>query len=681
MIKLAREFSNRVIRAREHRLFWLLLFVTFLKGWLWAAAFPPFIHADELQHLGYARDVYRAGTMYIEPRGQFTPEEVIADDIVQVSAVSGLRQPVDLSPQRLAERNRLYQLLYDPAQQPPPETIIYGPGFARHHPPLYYGIQAVLAGLSKPGDLFIELAWGRLFSVLLSVAAVAFTYGLARELWPERPQFWLAAATVMSFLPMITYLGAVFSNQALEIPLFVAIFWLLIRITRQGLTWPLAFGLGLALGLGLLTKVSLLVAIPLITLVAIDDGWRRRTVSLAWVWVVLLPLVIAGPWYFDYIQGSRGTLGGSSETALGCPSLGVYLAGLPWGAVARTMWTESMAAFGIRDTFFPNWLNQLTVLALAVAGLGWGRRMVGAWVGRDKAWTWPRERWLGMGLLFLAWIGIHAFVLLIGFLLSCGDVDAYAAASGVTRNSLAFAIGRLVIPGAAAPLSILLLTGWLALAKGYDRWVLPLAGLLLIALNSYALGDRVVGRYYGLQPFVTEGQRQVLSAPLTPTHTVGECVVVPPTELARVDVWLQKGQSSPNGTLYLTIHDAVGGTIEQTEAFRLGGLTTFPAYVTLPSLAVMGEVCLTLHGEFGESVQVWAAEGADGLWYDGTEARQGRLALRLYEPVPWTMMAERLAAASLFVYPTAFYHWIGLLYGLTLLFFCFSGATNIKEGR
>lgn len=668
----------QVAGAREHRLFWLLLFVTFLKGWLWAAAFPPFMHADELQHLGYARDVYRSGTMYITPRGEFTPEEVIADDIVQVSAVSGLRQPVDLSPQRVAERNRLYQLLYDPAQQPSPETIIYGPGFARHHPPLYYGIQALLAGLIKPGDLFVELAWGRFFSVLLSVAGVAFTYGLARELWPERPQFWFAAASLMSFLPMITYLGAVFSNQALEIPLFTAIFWLLIRITRQGLTWLLAFGLGLALGLGLLTKVSLLVTIPLIILVAMYDGWRRRMMPLAWVLVVLLPLLIAGPWYFDYIQGSRGTLGGSSETALGCPSLGVYLAGLPWGAVARTLWTESMAAFGIRDTFFPNWLNQLTVLALVLAGLGWGRRIMGAWAGHDETWVWPRERWFGMGLLFLAWIGIHAFVLLIGFLLSCGDVDAYAAASGVTRNSLAFAIGRLVIPGAAAPLSILLLTGWLALTKRHGRWVLLLAGLLMIVLNSYALVDRVMGRYYGLQPFSVEERRQVTSAPLTPAHSVRQCVVVSPTELARVDVWLQKGQSNPNGLLHLTISDADGATIGQTEAFRLGGLTTFPAYAEFPPLAVAGEVCLALKGEFEGSVQVWAAEGADGLWYDGTEVRQGRLALRLYEPVPWSMMSERLAAASLFVYPAAFYRWMGLLYGLSLFFLCFAHPLSAK---
>src|SRR5690606_15760835 len=105
-------------------------------------------------------------------------------------------------------------------------------------------------------------------------------------------------------------------------------------------------------------------------------------------------------------------------------------------------------------------------------------------------------------------------------------------------------------------LSILLLAGWLALAKGYERWVLPMAGLLLILLNSYALVDRVVGRYYGLQEVWAEDERQVTSLPLTPEQTVRQCVTLPPTELARVDVWLQKGQGSVTGTLDMTMRTA-----------------------------------------------------------------------------------------------------------------------------
>jgi hypothetical protein len=669
-MKITAEHLRRVTGTREQRLLWLLLLLTFLKGWLWAAAFPPMMHADELQHLGYARDVFRSGTLYIEPRGYFTPEEVIADQIVQVSAVSGLRRPVNLSPERQAERTQLRQLLQDPSQQPPPEAIVFGPYFARHHPPLYYGVESLLARLVKPVDMFADLAWGRLLSVLLTVAGVGFTYLLAQEVVPERPLFALAAATMMSFWPMITYIGAVFSNQALEIPLFAAIFWLLARIIRRGVTWPLALWLGLGLGLGLLTKVSLLVTVPLILFVAVYDGWRRRTFPLAWSLIVFLPLLIAGPWYFDYVQGSSGTVAGSADVALGCPNLTVYLTELPWGAVGRRMWRESVTAFGLSDSLFPTWVYYLSEIGLLLAVAGWGRRLVGGLTNRGDGWRWPRERWLMVGMLFLAWVGIHAFVLLIGYLLSCEQVDAYAAASSVTRNPLAFAIGRLVIPGAAAPLSLLLLLGWETLTRRHWRGIFLAAGFLIIALNSYALIDRVLGRYYGLQEIWVEEQRQVNSSSLTPDHTVQQCITLPPMKLARVDVWLNKAQNNVTGNLQLQIVTAEGEMIGQTEAFSLGGLATYPAYAQFPPQTVSGDICLLLSGEFASPVQVWATDSSAGnIWYDGAAAKEGNLALRLYGTVPWSTMPERLAAASVNVYSATFYRLLGLLYILTLLVF------------
>lgn len=669
-MKITVEHLRRVAGTREHRLLWLLLLLTFLKGWLWAAAFPPLMHADELQHLGYARDVFRSGTLYIEPRSYFTPEEVIADQIVQVSAVSGLRRPVNLSPQRQAERTQLRQLLQDPSQQPAPEAIVFGPYFARHHPPLYYGVESLLARVVKPVDMFADLAWGRLLSVLLTVAGVGFTYSLAQEVVPERPLFSLAAATMISFLPMITYIGAVFSNQALEIPLFVAIFWLLARIIRRGVTWPLALWLGLGLGLGLLTKVSLLVTVPLILLVAVYDGWRRRTFSFAWSLILILPLLIAGPWYFDYVQGSSGTVAGSADAALGCPNLAMYLTGLPWGTVGHRMWRESVAAFGLSDSLFPTWVYYLSEIGLLLAVVGWGRRLVGGLTNRNDGWQWPRERWLMVGMLFFAWVGSHAFVLLIGYLLSCEQVDAYAAASSVTRNPLAFAIGRLVIPGAAAPLSLLLLLGWEALARRHWRWIFLVAGFLIVALNSYALIDSVLGRYYGLQEMWVEDQRQVSSLPLTPGNTVRQCVTLPSMELARVDVWLNKAQSQVTGNLQLQIATAEGEMIWQTESFNLGGLATYPAYAQFPPKTVSGDVCLLLSGEFASQVQVWATDSsAEGIWFDGAAAKEGNLALRLYGTVPWSMMPERLAAASVNVYSATFYRLIGFFYVLTLLVF------------
>src|SRR5690606_14095148 len=121
-------------------------------------------------------------------------------------------------------------------------------------------------------------------------------------------------------------------------------------------------------------------------------------------------------------------------------------------------------------------------------------------------------------------------------------------------------------------------------------------GLLLILLNSYALVDRVVGRYYGLQEVWAEDVRQVTSLPLTAEHAVGQCVILPPTELARVDVWLQKGQGNVTGMLEVAMRTADGESIGQTDAFRLGGQTTFPAFAQFSPYPVAGEVCFEFRG-------------------------------------------------------------------------------------
>ena len=641
-----------IMEQSAWRWFVALLLLTLLKGWVWATVFPPFQAADELQHLGYARDIARTGRLTVMPRDQFTPEEVITLVMINLTGVSVYRRPLDLSPERVAELTSLRQQLADADRYADPRHILFAPFFARHHPPFFYLLGAVVEKLARPRDMFTHLALARWLAVLCSGLTVTFAYLLGRELFPARPRLWLALATTMSFLPMITYLSAVYSNQALEITCFTALFWLLARLIRQGMSDWLGLALGVAWALGLWTKVSLLVLAPVLGLALLYDLWRGSARPRGWLWVFLLPVLLAGPWYVNYLQMSQSGLADARPATATCPALLPYLLNLNHGGLARKIWNESLGIFGTMDTLFPTVVNQSTRLAFWLALVGWG------WLGvtalRRQRLPFDRTQGVMLGLLALAWVGVHLFFLLIGYLVSCDQTGEYGT-------------GRLVVPVAAAGL-MLFFVGWSALAGRWQTWIINLVVLTTIGLNSYALLNRIVWRYYGLQEIVAYDERLTYSQPLTPEQPVRQCLPVPPGDLARVDVWLyQPGQAS--GELTLTVSHAEGQVLVQsTQPNRRGG-EVMPTHFPFSAQPVEGEICLAFAGAFSGPVQVWTDGDAAATWDNGSQPQPGHLAVRLYQALSLTTLPERMALVSPLAYPPIFFWLLGMVYGTFTLIY------------
>jgi len=629
------------------RWFVALLLLTLLKGWVWATVFPPFQAADELLHLGYARDIARTGQIMVTPRDQFTPEEVITLQMIDLTGVSGYRRPLNLSPVRVAELTELRQQLPEAERYAEPQPILFAPFFARHHPPFFYFLGAVVEKLARPRDLFTHLALARGLAVLCSGLTVTFAYWLGQELFPARPRLWLGLATTMSFLPMVTYLSAVYSNQALEITCFTALFWLIARLIRQGMSDRLGLILGVVWAIGLWTKVSLLVMAPVLGLALLYDLWRGSARPRAWVWVFLFPALLAGPWYANYFQISRSGLADARPATATCPTLWPYLLNLNHGWLARKIWNESLGIFGTMDTLFPPLVNQVTAYTFWLALLGWG------WLGiraiRRQPLPFSRQQGLTFALLALAWVGVHLFFLLIGYLVSCDQVGEYGT-------------GRLVIPVAAAPL-MLFFVGWSAWAGRWQNWLINLMVLITIGLNSYALLDRLAWRYYGLQEVVAYDERVTYSQPLTQEQPVRQCLAVPSGRLARVDVWLyQPGQAS--GDLTLTVNDATGQMLVQRTQPNRRGAEVMPTHFPFAAQPVEGEVCLALAGTFSGPVQVWTDGNAAAAWNDGSQAQPGHLAVRLYQTIALTALPNRMALVSPLAFPPTFFWFMGLAYGI-----------------
>ncbi|MEJ2150193.1 MAG: hypothetical protein P8Z40_12020, partial [Chloroflexota bacterium] len=535
-----------------HRWLCALLLLTALKGWLWAAVFPVLQSSDEIHHIIYARDIVRYGTLVVEPRDYFSPEEVVALEIARTVEVSGYHRPLDLSPARIEQIEQVKALLRNPDEYPPPAPSPWVQYFTRNHPPLYYAIGALLEVVARPLDLLEHLALGRLFSVLCCVGTVGLAYLLTQEVFPTQPHLWLATAILVSFLPMVTYLGSVYTKQALETTLFTAILWMLARVIRLGLSWPRAFGLGFLLSVGLLTKASLMTAVALVAVVALYDLLRTKWKQPAWILTFLLPAILASPWYLYILKLTIQGLPIRPDQATECPSLLMALRSLPIGRNLLRLWDESVASFGHRDTLLPQPLYLMTLVGVVLAVVGWLRQtywtLVGQTNGNDRL---SSQQWLMAGVCLLACLAVSGFHFLRAYSLSCSELLELQ--------------GRQVTVIAAGSM-LFLLMGWLSLAPQYWRWLLAMAILLCVALNSYSLIDRVIWRYYGSQQELAIDRRESLSEPLTTEHELTQCLRVDKMALNRLDIWLQKERDQVPGELRLRLTDGEGHLLTEAQS-------------------------------------------------------------------------------------------------------------------
>jgi hypothetical protein len=624
------------------RWLWVLVGITLLNGLIWAAMFPAFMGSDELLHLGYSRDIARQRTLSVPARDYLTSEEVVGWRWAEIINVSGFRRPVNVSPARLPGLDQLRHQFANPELQPDPEPDQFNSFFSRHHPPFYYGVTALPAFVWQI-DYLSHLYIGRIMSVLFLTGTLLFAYGLGKELFPNRPIMWIGVAALVTLLPMVTYQGATYTNQVLETTCFTALFWMLTRILRRGLTTIDAITLGLILAFGLWTKVNFLIALPLVGLVFIIDMWSGRGRRIAWLLVVVIPMLIAGPWYIDYIQQSRGGLADARPDALTCPSAIAYARDLPVVKLAKQFWMESLGNFGHRDSPLPQLIYTLSYLALGMAVVGWARHIWVALTGSgqsDRRLT--RTQWQASGLFLLSWLGIYLFYWLMGYLIACDMRGEYTQ-------------GRLVIPIAAAYVGLILI-GWFGLWPNRRHHILAIAVLLSGALSFYALLGPVANRYFGSQTLLQNDDLVVLSNPLTEGHSLEQCVSLTTDQLNRIDIWLDHpGNTWRTGELNAELRDGSGQFLASTDQFDLGWGPRYPAFAEIAPIAIEETLCINFAGTFDASVTALASDQpATSFWQDGASTRAGRLAVGLYESASWLTLPKRVGAqTAAFISPVA----------------------------
>lgn len=479
-------------QLRTHGLLALLVVITLLKGALWSATVPFGQAPDEFSHYSMIQFIAEFGRL------PDTGETYMSDELAAVVGKTGTgrlvfhRENQQTFAMGMVGPNEPEIRALNPALRRAFETR--RESTANFVPPLYHALAALAYRLLYSQDLLARLFAARLVSVLLMAGLVVVAYMLAREMFPHDPPMWMTIATVVSFQPMVTFLGAVANSDILVFLLFGLATWLIVRALRHGLDWRTSVALGITVGLGVLTKPTLLTCGSGIAILLLVELARRRSQwkSILGMAVVIIAIALAVSGWFmvrSYrIQGSplyepavsnptiRANANPQPDLSVSeywsevyYPRLRQFTFGSYWGNFG---WVDTPMAEGIYDGL--RWTCNLALIGLVLSGvLALRRRPV------------PWFRLLLYSTLVVLSLSSLPPVFARGYTI--------ARSTGFLFSSMQ---GRYQLTGWLAQ-ATLLVAGLIAL---FPTRLRPLGHFLVrastIALNVYALFAVIIPRYY-----------------------------------------------------------------------------------------------------------------------------------------------------------------------------------------
>jgi 4-amino-4-deoxy-L-arabinose transferase-like glycosyltransferase len=277
------------------------------------------------------------------------------------------------------------------AQQPPLYYWLISPFAADSELPLANCIfrgspNCVPRSFSELGKYW-PLRWARLFSVVLSVLTILFTYLTAYEATGRRATALLAGGLAAS-LPQFTFRGTNISNDALVATASAIATYFIVQLIRRGFSWTTGLMASLSVALAFLSKINAIIFVPVLVAALLwgESSWQVR---LKHVCLALSGLICVVPWlvrnrilYGDALA-SKVMLDVVPEFVGKKSILSPYFLHL----FPTLMMKSSIGMFGWMNVYLPLWLygfwlvveiSGLAGFVRAIAGKTIDRRLAGA---------------------------------------------------------------------------------------------------------------------------------------------------------------------------------------------------------------------------------------------------------------------------------------------------------------
>jgi 4-amino-4-deoxy-L-arabinose transferase-like glycosyltransferase len=441
---------------RRHGLLFVILFLYFVLGSLYAVQTPAWQTPDEPAHYNVVRQMANGRLPVIEP-GDYD-QAYIMEVVFSTPAFA-------------------------------PEYALEPMSYEDWQPPLYYLLQTPLF-LATDGSLTTM----RLLSLVLGAGVVVLAYVLAWQLFPEQKWLALTTAVFTAFLPQHLAIMASANNDALAELIIAAVLVVLVCWIQLG-DWRVEtgdsqslisnlqspsgkylFALGVLLGLGFITKGTVY---PLALIVALTVLWRFwgqwRDFVRAALLVAIPAFALGLLWWVRnvFVYGGLDMLGKAAHDSVvvGQPRTAEWIADMGLSTVLNAFVTTTFDSFWGQFGWMTHPMDSRFYLILWLFTLVW---MVG-FVIALVVW-WNRKQPPTAAILVL----LGTFVLTL-------------AVQIVYNFTFVQHQGRYLFP-ALLPISVGVSVGlgfWLR--PFYRRWVwlkysLPLGlGLLMLALNAWVI--------------------------------------------------------------------------------------------------------------------------------------------------------------------------------------------------
>lgn len=256
----------------------VLLATTFVCGLAWAFAVPALQGADEGAHFGYVQKIADAGEIpwRRDERGlrqaAFGASVSTEQQVAWVWAgLEPLRGNVAARPLWTGADERIWAAR---AARLSPADRADGVGTnAFLNPPLYYLSAAVPYEIAG-GTFFDRLYAMRLYSVVLLLGTVVFTWLLAGEIFGRRRELQTLAAAAVALQPVLLDVTTRVTPDALLIPLCAAALYLMAVIAQRGPGWRTVLTLAVVVTAAAFTQGRAL-GLVAPAVFAVGVGWWR----------------------------------------------------------------------------------------------------------------------------------------------------------------------------------------------------------------------------------------------------------------------------------------------------------------------------------------------------------------------------------------------------------------------
>jgi 4-amino-4-deoxy-L-arabinose transferase-like glycosyltransferase len=368
---------------------WLCALIAFLNATAWALTTPAMLVPDEPAHVYYVQQLAETGQVpkaegsdAISPQNEAIRVYSHLDDIVFGPTGRPAWTP--------EEAQAMEQLVH--GSSPKGGGGSAGVGL---YPPLYYATLVVpYAVTNAVGGSLIEGQFAmRIVSALYAAGAVLFVFLFLRELIPRAPWAWRVGALACALQPLFGFISGGVSPDSLLTLFCAAVFYLLARAFRRGLTPRLGALLGLTLALATLAKLAALGLLPGAVVAGALLVWRagpdRRRAALAGVGTAVLafaaPIVIYlvvsdVVWHRPLLWGGGasggGAVGGGGGGAGGGGAASAFgSASARWSSLSGYLsytWQLVFPRLGFMHDWLPGFLPNEVWFRGWIGRFGWG---------------------------------------------------------------------------------------------------------------------------------------------------------------------------------------------------------------------------------------------------------------------------------------------------------------------